>query len=500
MKVKHILSLIALIAVGKSSFAQYASDAVQFSGTQTGTTSRVKGIGNANVSIGGDLTSVGGNPAGLGFFTRSEMSLTPEFNASKSNSTYLGQSTSQTKNSGNLNNASVVFYNRLNTPRGTDKTKGWLSINFGLGYNRTSDFNEKTTYSGTNTTTSINDYYADLANNLGVDGEFVQGFAVDQKLISLYNDPNNPSAPPQFLANNPRPISVNQTNNLVRSGGQSEFDFSLGANYSNKLYIGLGIGITSLNYDLSRSFTENGVLSVLGTGTPPVSTNRNYTSTYYSNQATKGAGFNAKLGLIYKIVESVRIGAQFTTPTWMSIDDVYNEGLNAQIASVLKTPGSASPDYPLSYNMRTPYKAAGSLSVFLGKRGFITGDVEYVDYSSTKLTSNEAFDASYDNSIIKNTYKGVVNIRGGAEIKVVPNFMLRGGYGVLGSPLKADGKATTMATGGLGYRFRDYYIDAAYQRVSGTQIVNPYLLGAATPTANVNRINNNLFLTVGLRF
>ncbi len=492
MRIKYIICLVALTAIGKSSFAQYAKDAVRFSTSQTGTTSRVKALGGANVSVGGDLTSVSGNPAGLGFFTRSEISITPEFNGTKNNATYLGQSSTQSKNSGNLNNVAAVFYSRLNTPRGTDKTKGWLSLNFGIGYNRTNDFGEKIAFGGTNTS-SINDYYASLANSSGIEGDFVQGYAFDQNLIDAYNTSSTP-----YQSNNPRPISVKQTNNIMRTGGQSEFSLSVGGNYSNKLYLGFGIGVTSLNYNSTNMFNETGVVNI-GEGTVPVYVNRDYNSTYTQYQNTKGAGVNAKVGLIYKIEENVRLGAQITSPTWMSVDDAFSEGLNTQLSNGTKY-SSISPDYNLTYTMRTPFKAAGGLSVFLGKAGFITGDIEYINYSSTRINNNDSFDASYDNSVIRNTYKGAVNIRGGAEIKVASNFMLRGGYGLLGSPLKTDGKNTTIATGGLGYRFGTYFIDAAYQHVSGSQIINPYLLGNASPAANVTRTNDNLFLTLGLRF
>jgi len=492
MRIKYIICLVALTAIGKSSFAQYAKDAVRFSTSQTGTTSRVKALGGANVSVGGDLTSVSGNPAGLGFFTRSEISITPEFNGTKNNATYLGQSSTQSKNSGNLNNVAAVFYSRLNTPRGTDKTKGWLSLNFGIGYNRTNDFGEKIAFGGTNTS-SINDYYASLANSSGIEGDFVQGYAFDHNLIDAYNSSSTP-----YQSNNPRPISVKQANNIMRTGGQSEFNLSVGGNYSNKLYLGFGIGVTSLNYNSTNMFNETGVVNI-GEGTVPVYVNRDYNSTYTQYQNTKGAGVNAKVGLIYKIEENVRLGAQITSPTWMSVDDAFSEGLNTQLSNGTKY-SSFSPDYNLTYTMRTPFKAAGGLSVFLGKAGFITGDIEYINYSSTRINNNDSFDASYDNSVIRNTYKGAVNIRGGAEIKVASNFMLRGGYGLLGSPLKTDGKNTTIATGGLGYRFGTYFIDAAYQHVSGSQIINPYLLGNASPAANVTRTNDNLFLTLGLRF
>src|SRR4051812_8802708 len=122
MKIKHVLCVIAIVAITKTSFAQYAQDAIRFSTFQTGSSSRIKAIGNAGTAIGGDVSSVGGNPAGLGFFTRTEYSLTPEFNGTTNKASYFSQGSSATNNSVNLNNAAIVFYNRVNTPRGVDKS------------------------------------------------------------------------------------------------------------------------------------------------------------------------------------------------------------------------------------------------------------------------------------------------------------------------------------------------------------------------------------------
>jgi hypothetical protein len=88
MKTKYLLMTVATVAITQHAFAQYSQDAVRFSGSDAGSTSRIKAIGGANIAVGGDLTSVGSNPAGLGFFTRSELSLTPEFNMNKTNSSY----------------------------------------------------------------------------------------------------------------------------------------------------------------------------------------------------------------------------------------------------------------------------------------------------------------------------------------------------------------------------------------------------------------------------
>src|ERR1700754_2946273 len=90
MKVKYLLTAVAIVALAQHSFAQYSQDAVLFSTGQTGTTSRIKAIGNAETAIGGDLSSISGNPAGLGFFTKSELSVTPEFNSNTAKTGFFG--------------------------------------------------------------------------------------------------------------------------------------------------------------------------------------------------------------------------------------------------------------------------------------------------------------------------------------------------------------------------------------------------------------------------
>ncbi|MDB5029649.1 hypothetical protein [Mucilaginibacter sp.] len=492
MKLKYILCVVALIATSKSSFAQYAKDAIRYSTFGTGSTSRIKGIGNAGTAVGGDLSSVSGNPAGLGFFTMSEVSLTPEFDGSKSNSIYLNQPGAASKNNLNLSNAAIVFYSRLNTPSGQDKTKGWLSLNFGMGYNRTNNFDERISYGAKNSNSSINDYYASLANSSGVDAGTLQGWAYGQNLIDQYGSTTTPT-----YKSNAYP-GVNQLNSITRSGGQSEFDLSLGANYSNKLYLGFGIGITQLRYNSANSFNEIGTASVLE-GSSTTGVDRNFNSTFTQSQDTKGEGFNAKFGFIYKLLENVRLGATVTTPTYITIDDSYSEGLASSFNNGSNYVDGPA-DYPLTYKMRTPLKASGGLSVFFGKYGFISGDVEYIDYSTTRISSNDNYLADYDNGIIKSNYHAAVNAHVGAEIKLIGSVALRGGYGIQGSPLKTNGTQTKTATAGLGYRFGSYYVDAAYVHVTGSQTITPYDVGTLTPTASVNGTNNNVFVTVGYRY
>lgn len=489
MKFKYMLTVIAITAITKSSFAQYSQDAIRYSTFQTGTTSRIKAIGNAGTAIGGDLSSVSGNPAGLGFFTKSELSITPEFDGSKVNASFLNQANSASQNSVNLNNASIVFYNRINTPTGQDKTKGWLSINLGFGYFRTNDYGENIYAAGKNNASSITDYYANLANSNGIPDGSLQTWAYNQNLIDQYGVTN-----PTYKSN--AYTGVSQLNNISRSGGESEFDLSMGANYSNKLYLGLSLAFTNLQYNSTNNFSESGLASVLENG---VAVNRNYSSTYSQIQNTKGSGINAKFGLIYKLLESVRIGAVVTSPTYYNIDDSYNEGLTTNFSSGVNY-GNGPSNYPLTYTMRTPFKVAGGLAIFIKQFGFITGDVEYLDYSTTQLNNTNGYDATFDNNNIKSLYRSALNTHVGAEARLTGNVFLRAGYGLQGSPLKQNGTSTQTLSGGLGYRFGSYYVDATYAHLKGAQILTPYNAGNLTPTASLNKANDNVFLTFGYRY
>jgi hypothetical protein len=489
MKVKYLLTAVAIVVIAQNSFAQYSQDAVLFSTGQTGSTSRIKAIGNAQTAIGGDLSSISGNPAGIGFFTHSEAAFTPEFNSSNVKSTYFGTVNTANTSNLNFNNASAVFYSRLNTPRGSDKTQGWLSLNFGVSYNRKNDFYSDVNYSGKNNNNSITNYYANLANTYGIDnGNSLQDWAYDHVLITSPNGLNPP------FSGTGQPGST-QTANNTREGGENEFSLSMGANYSNKLYLGIGIGITSLRYNLNNTFTEagNAILPASGGGTQ----NATYTSVYSQNQVTTGDGFNARLGFIYKPADAVRIGATFTTPTYYTVQDDYSEGLRTAY-SVGSPQPSGPADYPFTYNFHTPLKVSGGMAVFFGGYGFITADAEYVDYASVKLSSTDGYDATQDNHDIITSYQSTANIHAGGELKLDDVF-IRGGYNILGNPQKGF-ESTKTISGGIGVRFEKFYVDATYTNVKGSQAVYPYVLASNTPQANLDKTYNNAFLTVGFKF
>ena len=75
--------------------SEYHEQALLFSQNNYTGTARIQGLGGAQVSLGGDLSSALSNPAGLGFYNRSEFNLTSSYNNFNTSTEYLGQTTNE---------------------------------------------------------------------------------------------------------------------------------------------------------------------------------------------------------------------------------------------------------------------------------------------------------------------------------------------------------------------------------------------------------------------
>src|SRR5690606_11314992 len=151
-----------------------------------------------------------------------------------------------------------------------------------------------------------------------------------------------------------------------------------------------------------------------------------------------------------------------------------------------------------NYNLRTPMKVNGGVAVFFQQFGFLSADIEYVDYAGMKLSNYPT--SGDDNQRISNLYKSVVNAKLGGEGRLNENLYLRAGYSYLANPEEEIGGATNVVSGGLGYRVGNFYVDATYQNVSRKQTIYPYELATQSPAADLKWTNDNVYLTLGLRF
>ncbi|GGI25576.1 OmpP1/FadL family transporter [Pedobacter mendelii] len=507
---KYILSsIIAIVATMGTAYAQsYAPDAFRFSQTNYGSSARFKGMGGAQIGVGGDIGSINANPAGLGLFTKSEFSITPEFNSVSNQSSYLGNDTKANKSQINLNNIGVVFYSPASKIKGSDLNKGLVSTVFGVSYTRNNDFLNNIDYNGTNANSSIRDSYVDQANNFGIENS-VAGDAYNSYLINknATNYPNRFSAEPYNNAN------FKQNWIETRLGSTSEFNIAGALNFSNKLYLGATASFVNVNYTSDAIFTESGIVNSFDDqlAVPAYTGNENYTLNQSRYQETKGGGFNLKLGMIFRPVSELRIGINFQTPTWMNIQDGTTETLQASLSgnsnNAATTSNNPSKYYDFSYNLRTPLKASAGLSYIIGGTALISADVDYIDYASMQFSSDNGSSPSTisdNNAFIKASYKEAINYRVGAEFKVSPEISLRGGYGVNGNGIKGGDNSFYQGqyyTGGIGYRVDNYYFDLAYQNYKTNFNSSPYLLDDfSEPVADIKSNRNNVFLTFGVKF
>ncbi|MEJ7559089.1 MAG: outer membrane protein transport protein [Pedobacter sp.] len=501
---KLLLSLAAIVAATGTTYAQsFTPDAFRFSQTNYGSTARFKGMAGAQIGVGGDMGSITSNPAGLGLFTKSEFSLTPEFNNMKGSANYLNTNTESSKDRLNLNNIGVILYSPTYKAQGQNTTKGLISSVFGLGYARNNDFSANFSYGGTNPNNSIADYYSEQANALGVAPDQLPTgsqarMAYDSYLIGHGTIvPNTPYSPDYFPETDVNNI---QRKSEMRSGSTSELTAAGALNISNQVYIGASVGLVNIRYVNDSEFIEDGF---------NVTENSNYSMSMRQSQETTGSGINGRLGVIFRPVTSFRIGATFQTPTWLLIEDISSYTIDSRIATGAAA-GNYSSDaevFPFRYKLRTPLKGSLGASYVFGGKALLSADVDYIDYSNIKFSTDAGNDPQRirsENANVKMNYKEAFNYRVGLEYKVDNAFSLRGGYGFNGSAVKSDNAGYYDAnsyTGGLGYRIDNYYFDLAYQRYQTNTELAPYELNDfSEPSADIKTSRNNVFLTFGVRF
>lgn len=517
--------LLATIFSTTDAHAQYLQDVLKISQPNQGSTARFKALGNAQNSLGGDLSSIGGNPAGLGFFNQSDFSVSFDFFSNNNDASYYGTNSSYNQAQLGFNQAGILFHIPATKARGSNLQTGWLNFNIGIGYHKTNNFENKLGYSGENPGSSFTHFLADQRDS----GNEVEGlFGWDSYLLD-FNDYN-----PQSTYHYPAVLEANnvQKNLLTEGGHQSETNISFGSNYSNKLYIGFSVGIPSFTYSNNQVFTEAGYTKSYTdiyrknpnsdfldpTSDASQFLEADYDLEYNYKQSTRGTGINAKFGLIYKPIPSVNIGITATTPTWYSITDEATTFMDTWYSD---SPAATSPfftynsdeisDY-IEYTLKTPYRINGGISAVFGS-GLISADVEFVDYASMRFSASDQLAQStkqdLDDSMntgVTNTYAGAMNFRVGAEYMFAPQLLGRLGFAHQGSPYKEADLTTQTVSAGIGYRINNMYIDLAYLNGQQSYTSQPYVIDtnwwneASNPEASIKNSNHAAYLTLGFKF
>ncbi|MBX0292543.1 outer membrane protein transport protein [Hymenobacter sp. HSC-4F20] len=489
----------AFLSPASYGFAQTAADALRFSQTSPAGTARSLGIGGATSAVGADFGGLVTNPAGLGLFQRSEISFSPGLGISNTTSQAFGTSTTDSRNNLQVSSLGVVFSAR----RPDSDQADWRGGTFALGVNRLSNFNQNFRYSATPRLEQ------DILQRLS-EG---QGNILDDLAYEAYlteRDAQGTYIPADYENTG----QLTQRETIQRSGGQTQFDFGYANNYRDKIYIGGAIGIVSTRYD---------VVSTL-TATDPAAPSGNPGTAFGSltlreNTQTRGTGVNARLGVIYRPVDVLRLGASIQSPTYSQVVETYSASLNTTYDSPITVDGSTlssgDANYPaedLAYTITSPFRATGGVAVVVGKNGFFSADAEYVNYGQARLgyddsnsTAVSPDDLGPANDNIRQQYQSTVNLRAGGELRL-DIFRVRAGYARYGSPYKVSSSTSTNTrnfyTAGLGLRQNNFFLDVAGVYSSGQQVYTPYELASPQNTPRVS-VDDNRFtttITAGFQF
>ena len=160
---------------------------------------------------------------------------------------------------------------------------------------------------------------------------------------------------------------------------------------------------------------------------------------------------NFKLGVTYRPIENLRIGAAFHTPTYYSFDRKYQGAMASLSYANRHTDPDVTPDKdgyiplemqtpllqddgPNSWSFISPSRLLLGVSYAFGSRGVIAVDYERAWYNGIRVkdTPSGVPSGSYDDTF-RSVFKGANTLRVGAEFKPVPVVSLRAGFGVTGS-------------------------------------------------------------------
>ena len=457
-------------------------------------------------SLGGDLSSNHINPAGLGFYKSSELLLTPKFLVQSNNFSYRGNSSSTTDAKSNFGSVGIVFADG-------QKRNNWTSTAFSISFNQIANFNNHYSFSGKNNFSSYSEKYLeelvkDQADTNSALGNYIFGssLAFRTYLVDTTADAKGGVTGYQSLV--PLSTGVNQSYDAYTTGSYDELAFGWGGNMEDKLYLGASFIMPMINYTKSLTYSEADA-----TSNPDNSFGAFIIDEHFSS---RGWGLGAKLGIIYKPESFLRVGLTIHTPQIISFRDQMSASMTTNTEKYAGIQSASSSElnngYPgtREYTVSTPLKTTLSTSYFFASPskptqplGFITADLEFVNYAATRFYSNSYDKESTDyynlvNDAIKFSYKNNVNFKLGSEIKITSNWMIRGGAAYYGSPYKDETlKASRVVlSGGIGYRTNRNFIDFTIVSSTTKDAIFPYRLNDK-PNTYANFTGNQTLFNIG---
>lgn len=422
------------------SLLAYSQDVQRLAERDIMGTARYVGMGGAMTAIGGDPSAVLDNPAGLGLYRRSEVALTIDetidYTLHSTPSTL--HPTPYTRSRFTLPHCSAVFsWGKPN------KHQGMIFNNLMFSFNRLTNFNRDIVVKGQGL--GMAETMCVLTNGLAE--EYLQDKPWNDNEIGWLSILGYEAYMINPLDDNQWEPAVHLTEGALsvsESGEVDQFTLSWASNISNQWYIGLGLNFPTLSYTKRTSHYE---------------TDRSNSAELKSLYHLSGFGVTGSIGVIYRPLQALRIGASFQTPTVMTLSLQTEGDIYTTIAGQkyeLLTPSSSRN----SRNILSPLRTSVSVATQIGKQGMIALQYDYAHSSEME---------------------DVHTLRLGAEAQAYRGLFVNAGYVYESSFMKEDPvwmlgyneirtdmdyrytDASQYASAGIGYRSDVVVAQVAYQ-------------------------------------
>ena len=529
-KLFAVCGLIGALAAN----AQDAYDVSRIIGGELNGTARFVGMGGAMGALGGDISVMGTNPAGIGIYRRNDFSLSFGLNNTAAESNFNGNTMKEDRTKASFDQIGFVYSHHV----GNETSLRF--VNFGFNYHKSKDFNKIFSMGGMLNNFSQSWQLAHAMNwrneILDSSGENVIGhnyFANSEYFSKYLLDAENPYK--QWWGKVPVLGVLGATTGLVdwpegenyimgwdgysnryyseEKGGISQYDFNVAFNVEDRFYFGFTLGLYDMSYKRYTSYSEE------------LNDDFGEDNGYYTLDnvySMEGAGADFKIGAIVRPFEEspFRVGLAIHTPTFYDISESYNSTLTTDIYYYESSYKQTLSDYldpsylNYDYRLRTPWKFNVSAGTTFEGMVAVGAEYEFQDYGTTKMEDMDGFTLGGESSI-KNSLEGVHTLRLGMEARLAPQFSLRAGYNYSSAAYKKGSyrELTTYGTQteynntqdlntftfGLGYRGSVVYADVAYKYDMYKSDFYPFD-DIDLPATKVDNTRHQLLFTLGAQF
>lgn len=502
---KKLYSLILVLGI-LNSYAQTLDDIEVFNIKDLHGTPRFTAMGGAFTSLGNDLSAIHINPASVAVYRNSNVGFTFGFQSNNSDqSSFFGGNASSSDFNFSIEN--MGFASTFSSGPYKKESK----FGFAFSLQKIADYNRTYSINGINNlgafgAGSLADYWlnGDGFNNsaAGLMGSELQSFGLNEAFAAFQTGilvPVNDTLISDVGFGN----STTGTSDLRyfkdESGYHNELAITLGAQSSEKLYVGFSIGIPFLSYRMEDQIRESNL---------PIDSFPFDATSYQLNRVNEmhAAGINLKAGFIFKPVQWWRLGASYQSPSWYSVNQVYEFDVSSQFSDGSQFNSVVLSTGEYEYGIRTPSIMRVGTSLVLGKLAILSVDYEHSDPSQGKTYETSSFNALDEqdltdgNTDVSNLMTSTNSLRIGGEIKLGLLF-LRGGFVnqssfyQSGDDYRADQQTISA---GLGYQTKKYNLDLTFSsaKYSRQDWVHPFASGDLVNTQNTR---NNILVGATFR-